>query len=207
MPFHLQVLSHGEQIVVVVFSETVKKIKLMSTYLIRYCEHYPVTTHECYSITAEFPNRQPDWHSTGWYVCIISITGCWYVTLLPDITPPLSPACSVLSIADNQKIHSQTTISHFHDYGHNNLRQELPPPDAEPWKPFRTRLDFEVAELALSAALNKDQINTLISLLHRYGRDQENFTLSNHDEVCNMWESASDLRTKVCHGVHFYYFY
>lgn len=144
------------------------------------------------------------------------------MTLLPDITPPLSPACSVLSIADNQEIHSQTqlddiktvfhpnsnqptTISHFHDYGHNNLRQELPPPDAEPWKPFRTHLDFEVAELALSAALNKDQINTLISLLHRYGHDQENFTLSNHDEVCNMWESASDLRTKVCHGVHFDY--
>ncbi|KAG6896264.1 hypothetical protein C0992_009421 [Termitomyces sp. T32_za158] len=43
----------------------------------------------------------------------------------------------------------------------------IPPPDFEPWKPFKSRLDFEIAELGLEAALNKSQLDRLIKLFHR----------------------------------------
>ena len=48
-----------------------------------------------------------------------------------------------------------TQTAHFADYGH---RQELARhtfrPPKKPWRPFRTRLDFEVAELILETAMN-----------------------------------------------------
>lgn len=40
------------------------------------------------------------------------------------------------------------------------------PVDPEPWKPFRSRLDFELAELILDTHMNKNQTNELISLIH-----------------------------------------
>ncbi|KAH0580608.1 hypothetical protein H2248_002097 [Termitomyces sp. 'cryptogamus'] len=38
----------------------------------------------------------------------------------------------------------------------------IPPPNFKPWKPFKSQLDFEIAELELEAALSKSQLNCLI---------------------------------------------
>ncbi|KAG6821999.1 hypothetical protein H0H92_015745, partial [Tricholoma furcatifolium] len=73
-----------------------------------------------------------------------------------------------------------------------------PTPDFHPWEPFRSRLDFEVAELALEAALNKSQLDRLIKLFHCAMSNVEDnpFTLKNADGVKKMWQSASVLRTQ-----------
>ncbi|EPQ59138.1 hypothetical protein GLOTRDRAFT_103193 [Gloeophyllum trabeum ATCC 11539] len=65
-----------------------------------------------------------------------------------------------------------------------------PPPDEEPWRPFRSRLDFEFAELALKARLTKAETDTLFRLCHRAVAG-ERFTLRDHAEVCETWEAAS----------------
>jgi hypothetical protein len=70
------------------------------------------------------------------------------------------------------------------------------PPDEEPWKPFRTCLDFEVAELALAARLNKEQANNLFALLRRC-QQGENFTIKNHSELGQLWQLASEKCTRV----------
>ncbi|KAF9459908.1 hypothetical protein BDZ94DRAFT_1267182 [Collybia nuda] len=78
--------------------------------------------------------------------------------------------------------------------------QDSPPPvipEQKPWKPFRSRLDFEVAELALDAALNKTQANQLIKLIQRAvdNSDLDPFTLKNGAEMEKLWDRASVLRT------------
>ncbi|KAF4599037.1 hypothetical protein EYR40_006126 [Pleurotus pulmonarius] len=60
-----------------------------------------------------------------------------------------------------------------------------------PWSPFRTRLDFEVASLALDAALKKEHVVTLISLLRRCGQDPQQFTIQNAEDIDNIWNLAA----------------
>ena len=92
----------------------------------------------------------------------------------------------------------KTTIEHFEDYGHKNCAEIPPLYDKKPWKPFCTRGDFEFAEIALSAALNTGQTDSLIKLLHRCINGQTSFTLDSHSELCQMWDGASDRLMWVC---------
>jgi hypothetical protein len=89
-----------------------------------------------------------------------------------------------------------TSVEHLHEYRQRRLgeRQQLPD---QPWKPFRTRGDFEFAEIALDAALNKAQTNALISLIHHCISVPTSFTLSNHAELCQLWEQTSNKLTVV----------
>ncbi|KAJ7734783.1 hypothetical protein DFH07DRAFT_870865 [Mycena maculata] len=73
----------------------------------------------------------------------------------------------------------------FHDYR-----------KSQPWAPFHTRLDFEVAEFAQDAMLNRNQTNTLISLIHRCASSTGGFTLRNHSDLDKQWELASDKCTR-----------
>ncbi|KAF9491816.1 hypothetical protein BDN71DRAFT_1578512 [Pleurotus eryngii] len=60
-----------------------------------------------------------------------------------------------------------------------------------PWSPFRSRLDFEVASLALDAALKKEHVETLISLLKRCSQDPQQFTIQNAADIDDMWNLAA----------------
>jgi hypothetical protein len=88
-------------------------------------------------------------------------------------------------------------VQHFGEYGPEVSDLESPVPDAEPWKPFQTRLDFEFAELTLKAALNEKQTNELINWIQRYAKDPESFTISSHANLCHVWENASARATPV----------
>ncbi|KAG1822156.1 hypothetical protein EV424DRAFT_1321938, partial [Suillus variegatus] len=93
--------------------------------------------------------------------------------------------------------HSQipSTIHHFADFSRTRPTEASVPRNHAPWEPFRTRLDFEVAEIAFEAALNADQTNRLLSLVHRSARSDKTFTLRNHDEVRELWSTASQRFT------------
>jgi hypothetical protein len=85
-----------------------------------------------------------------------------------------------------------TEIYHFAEYGKTATPpSQNPPPEREPWKPFRSRLDFEFAEFSLDAALNKEQTNTLIRLVRKALQQPDDFTLASHGELNNMWQEAS----------------
>ncbi|KAJ7824744.1 hypothetical protein B0H14DRAFT_3110853 [Mycena olivaceomarginata] len=62
---------------------------------------------------------------------------------------------------------------------------------AEPWAPFRTRLDFEVAEFVQDAMLNKNQTDTLISLIRRCSENIEGLTLHRQSDLEKQWTHAS----------------
>lgn len=89
------------------------------------------------------------------------------------------------------------TIHRFVDFSRHRSMEDSVPRSTSPWEPFRTRLDFEVAEIALEAAMTKDQTNRLFNLLHRSACGKEAFTLQSHDEVRSFWEMASERFTPV----------
>ncbi|KAG0700922.1 hypothetical protein DFH29DRAFT_982909 [Suillus ampliporus] len=93
--------------------------------------------------------------------------------------------------------HSQipSTIHHFADFSCTHPTEASVPRNHAPWEPFRTWLDFEVAEIALEAALTAEQTNRLLSLVHCSARRDETFTLRNHDEVRELWSTTSQCFT------------
>ncbi|KAG1738055.1 hypothetical protein EDD22DRAFT_982336 [Suillus occidentalis] len=83
-----------------------------------------------------------------------------------------------------------TQVYHFEDYRCGPGAPAAPPKvDPEPWRPFRTRIDFEVAELAHEAALTHEQMDRFIKLIHR--SRCELFTLRNRKDVRDTWDAAS----------------
>jgi hypothetical protein len=94
-----------------------------------------------------------------------------------------------IKVEYHPKSGKQEKVFRFHQY--TDLCPGLSvPPDKEPWKPFHTCLDFEVAELLLDARMNKKQTSRLLSLIHRCIKDPESFTLSNSDELDKVWAHA-----------------
>ncbi|KAJ6626082.1 hypothetical protein B0H10DRAFT_1782195, partial [Mycena sp. CBHHK59/15] len=95
--------------------------------------------------------------------------------------------------------HSQcpTIFQSFPDYLATNVSQErVIPRDEAPWKPFQTRLDFEVAEFCELAMLNTEMTEILIALIQRCGHNMKNFTLTSHAELNKLWALASHKCTE-----------
>jgi hypothetical protein len=60
-----------------------------------------------------------------------------------------------------------------------------------------SRADFEFAEIALEAALTKDQVDSMIKLIGRLIQGQDFFTLTSHHDLRKAWDAASELVTQV----------
>ncbi|KAJ7841566.1 hypothetical protein B0H14DRAFT_3693937 [Mycena olivaceomarginata] len=90
--------------------------------------------------------------------------------------------------------HSELPEVHlgFEEY----LASQVPPKRRHPTAPFRTWLDFEVAEFSQDAMLNKNQIDTLISLIRRCAENIADFTLHNQSDLNKQWDLASKKCTE-----------
>ncbi|KAG1737391.1 hypothetical protein EDB19DRAFT_1909710 [Suillus lakei] len=66
----------------------------------------------------------------------------------------------------------------------------VPPPDGEPWHPFKSRLKFKIAEIMLEVGFNNEQSDRFIKLCHHCSVGKEKFTFKNHKDIHNMWEAA-----------------
>ncbi|EIW85524.1 hypothetical protein CONPUDRAFT_49167, partial [Coniophora puteana RWD-64-598 SS2] len=60
----------------------------------------------------------------------------------------------------------------------------------DPWHPFRSRLDFEVAELALDALMTKEQTSRLIKLIRRVADHREDFHIQDYKDLRQTWDAA-----------------
>ncbi|KAL0572513.1 hypothetical protein V5O48_009455 [Marasmius crinis-equi] len=67
--------------------------------------------------------------------------------------------------------------------------------DNIPWRPFLSRFDFEVADLALRCHMTRDLTNTFLNLLEQA---HNGATVSNktYDQVQAMWEANADRTTR-----------
>lgn len=94
-----------------------------------------------------------------------------------------------------------TTVHHFHEYGLNSKAQPDYIIDDEPWRPFRTRRDFEFASIALTQSLNENAVDTLLELTYgAVGRDPSRgaLTLQSYKEMMNIWKLAANKMPGVC---------
>lgn len=82
-----------------------------------------------------------------------------------------------------------SVITPLDDYGAN-----APEPsmifEENPWAPFRTRLDFDIAELIQDTHMNKSQIDRTLKLIHQSIRTPADFTLSDGTDLENVWKAA-----------------
>lgn len=117
----------------------------------------------------------------------------------PDLHHPNEPPYELDDIKVEYHPHSKKppSVHHFSEFSRSRPSEGQIPRNNSPWEPFRTRLDFEVAEIALEAALTKEQTNRLLDLVHRSASGTDPFTLQSHDEVRSLWEMASQRYTPV----------
>ena len=79
----------------------------------------------------------------------------------------------------------------------NNFSEATEPLDAEPWRPFRSREDFEFADLVHDATLNQTQIKRFIKLIKRCQDVPGSFTLQSYSDLKDSLDNASKLLTPV----------
>jgi len=63
------------------------------------------------------------------------------------------------------------------------------------WRPFKTRSEFEFAEVAINASLTKKQVDALIQLMQRCIRGEDSFNIRDYDHLRKIWNSGADLYT------------
>ena len=144
-------------------------------------------------------------------VCVCFLSGHSFTFFLDLIDPPLSPPIEDPNVHDLEQLQMddirteyhpksgcRTKTERFHEYKRSVAPENVsPPPNKEPWRPFISREDFEFAEVVLDAALNKDQVNTLIKLMHHCANGQSSFNIRSHSELCAIWKKASGMLTPV----------
>lgn len=109
------------------------------------------------------------------------------------------PQVDDIKVEYHDKCGRRTQALRLEEYGASEARRNEAPPDEEPWRPFRSRLDFEAAELALQTSMTDDQTDILFNLLHCASSGKEQFTLKTYDEAVKLWDLASYKRTGVCY--------
>jgi len=82
---------------------------------------------------------------------------------------------------------------------HNPLNTHNPTPETSdaPWKPFGSYSEFEFAEVALEAALNRKQIDKLLKLTQRCIRGEDDFGLQSHNDLTSVWKDAAAMVSPV----------
>ncbi|KAG2068822.1 hypothetical protein BDR04DRAFT_1023603, partial [Suillus decipiens] len=70
--------------------------------------------------------------------------------------------------------------------------------DEEPWCPFCSCGNFEFAEIALNAALNKSHIDVLLALIGCILRGESQVTFTNDNKLHKAWEHAAAQVMLVC---------
>ncbi|KAL0059534.1 hypothetical protein AAF712_013710 [Marasmius tenuissimus] len=117
----------------------------------------------------------------------------------PDIPntnfKPLKP--NTILIEHHPASMNPTRVMEFDSWKKMHSGHQQSSTTTDPWKPFSSRFDFEVAEFALKANLNRELTNRLLSLLHCAGRGipyaQTSFT--SYESICKAWERAGNVVT------------
>ena len=92
-------------------------------------------------------------------------------------------------------------IQSLEEYNSTYQQQRAPPKPTEPeipWAPYKTRLDFEFSEFAMTAYLNEEHVEKLIALLNIAASRQDKLTITSNTELVKIKHTASSILTPVC---------
>ena len=91
-------------------------------------------------------------------------------------------------------------IQSLKEYNSASQQQRAPPRPTEletPWAPYKTRLDFEFSEFAMTAYLNEEHVEKLITLLNIAASRQDKLTITSDTELVKIKQTASSILTPV----------
>jgi hypothetical protein len=122
---------------------------------------------------------------------------------MPVDEVPQQPWLDAIKTEYHPHANKSPKVVKFEEYREYNSQRHRPTPrnPTKPWIPFRTHAEFEFAEIALDAALNKRQVDALLKLFRRCVGGEDTLGLKDHAELTHMWELASVLHTRVCSSV------
>ena len=127
---------------------------------------------------------------------------------LPDHNDPIDNPAELEQDDIKVVYHSSTGIPeqlyHFDDYNGAEATYPVNPVSSSqngiqerPWRPFRTKLDFEIAEVMLDAHMNEAQTERMLSLITEAVLDPESFTLANTKDLSAIWDVARETKTDM----------
>jgi hypothetical protein len=90
----------------------------------------------------------------------------------------------------------ETRVDAFEDFG-KTITPPTPVHNLSPWLPFRSKAEFEFAEVALQTAMSNKQLDTLINVVRTLMEGKEAFEIENHRDVQTLWDGASESLTPV----------
>ena len=86
----------------------------------------------------------------------------------------------------------------YDEFGINGGGEPVPLSDDQPWRPFKSRGDFEFAEIALEAGLNEHHINALLKLFSSVSDGSTQVTMKSQSDLHQAWDTAAQRLTPVC---------
>jgi hypothetical protein len=111
--------------------------------------------------------------------------------------------CTVCQPGDVQVIYHPHSKKGVELMGREEFRRVIndmhstEPPIKEPWLPFRSREDFDFAEIVQKTAMNQSHVNDLIKLIHRCQQGMGKVTFENYADWKKSWEDSSRILTEV----------
>lgn len=97
-----------------------------------------------------------------------------------------------------------TFENHYHNHTRypSDIHNPTPETTDAPWKPFGSVSEFEFAEVALEAALNKKQIDKLLKIVQRCIKGEDGFDLKTHNDLTSIWKDAAvAMVSPVCNKI------
>ncbi|KAL1938432.1 hypothetical protein VTO73DRAFT_11672 [Trametes versicolor] len=91
------------------------------------------------------------------------------------------------------------TVHHFNDFIRSTPDVDPTKLSKTPWKPFRSRVDFEFADFTQKTSLNQGQIDELLGLISRIVEGPSNFSFKSSGDVKGAWETAAHLSPAYTH--------
>ena len=140
----------------------------------------------------------PSMHENSAIEDIVPLEGANDHRGLPDSIDERPHQLDDIKIEYHPRSGRPTQLFQFNEYMNQLPESNIDiPPDPEPWTPFRSRLDFELAELILDTHMNKNQTNALIALIHQCISEPQSFTLKNESDLSKIWQNAATRATAV----------
>jgi len=100
------------------------------------------------------------------------------------------------------------TVEAFGDYRKHTSKLPSIPEILDPWHPFKSCVDFQLAQLAVEACLSSKQMDMLCQAIKECIQSPNSFHLSSHHNIHCLWDTASSMLTPVpntvlLHHVHY----
>ncbi|KAI0684537.1 hypothetical protein BC835DRAFT_1292984 [Cytidiella melzeri] len=110
--------------------------------------------------------------------------------VLTDNVANPDPQVNDIKVVYHKAAGRSSRIFSFNDFRQEKRTIDIGLSKSDPWKPFKSRLDFEFAEFTQKASLNQQLVNDLFKLVKDAVNTPANLTLKSADDVNTVWESA-----------------